>query len=352
MKAFLQIVALIVLMVSSAYATPSNPIRVGVSFGFTGPADRWSKFQRMGIELALEDLKADGLDVRIIYEDSESQPRRAVTNFRKLSDIDGVNGVIGDIFSYVTEPIIPLADEQRVLLVSPATPESFCTKSKGFFFSTATQVPLASEGYEYFLDAHPNVRKVALVYYQDPGWGYQYRDGWRRILNERGIRIVGEFESADFFPDFKSAILKLLKEKPDAFFVAHQPDTFIAASKQLKFDGELVFANNILEVPAGGKSLDSLNGIYFVDTLASDEFATRFQKKFNSIPLLEPYNGYEALRSTVKAMLEDPAAPQLALRRMSYEGISGTLDFTKSCAGNQSRWHLKQFRDGKILLVK
>lgn len=340
------------LMVSYVYATPPTPIRVGVSFGYTGPADRWSKFQRMGVELALEDLKADGVDVHIVYEDSESQPKKAVTNFRKLSDFDGVNGVIGDIFSFVTEPIIPLADKQRVLLVSPSTPESFCTKSEGFFFSTATQIRLASEAYEYFLDAHPNVHKVALVYFQDPGWGYQYRDGWRKVLNERGIRIVGEFESSEFFPDFKSAILKLLKDKPDAFFVAHQPDSFIAASRQLRFDGELVFANNILEVPAGGKSLDSLNGIYFVDTLASEEFTARFQKKFNSMPLLEPYNGYEALRSTVKAIIKNPAAPQLALRQMSYDGVSGTLDFTKSCAGNHSRWHLKQFRDGKILLVK
>lgn len=343
------------LMGNLAHAVPPTspvPIRVGVSFGFTGPADRWSKFQRMGIEIALEDLKTEGINVDIVYEDSESQPKKSVTNFSKLTTINKVNGIVGDIFSFVTEPLIPLADKQRVLLVSPATPESFCSKSGGFFFSTATQVSLASEGYGYFLDAHPNIRKVALVYFQDPGWGYQYRDGWRKLLNDRGIKIVGEFESSEFFPDFKSAILKLLKDKPDAFFIAHQPDSFIAASKQLRFNGELVFANNILEVPASGKSIDSLTGIYFVDTLASAEFADRFQKRFGLTPLLEPYNGYEALRSAVKAIIQNPIAPQEALRQMSYEGISGTLDFTKSCAGNQSRWHLKQFHDGKIVVVK
>lgn len=335
----------------AAFGAPAE-IRVGVVLGLTGPADRWSKFQRMGIELAAEDLRKEGSDIRLLFEDSRTQPSQSVLAFNKLLAVDRVDAVLGDIFSHVTEPLIPLAAQKKKLLISPATSESFCTRSNGYFFSTATQISRAAEGFEYFLQGNPNVRKVALVYFQDQGWGMQFRDGWRKLLKSRGIEITDEFESADYFPDFKTAVLKLLRNKPDAFFVAHESKSFIAATRQLGFHGSLVFANHILEIAAARSDLRELEGIYFVDTLAPESFARRFEERFGEPLLLEAYNGYEALRAFVKAKNANPDAPEAAFPQMKYEGISGPMDFSDSCAGNRSRWHLKRFTAGKIELIR
>lgn len=304
------------------------------------------------MELAADDLKKEGYDLQLIFEDSRSEPARGVGNFNKFLAMDHVNGVIGDIFSFVTEPLIGLSNKRKVLLVSPSTAESLCSSSTGYFFSTATQVSRAPTGYAAFLDLHPEVKKVALVYFQDPGWGYQYRDGWRKLLAERNIEVTGEFESAEMLPDFKTPILKLLQQKPDAFFVAHEPKNFIASARQNAFKGQLVFANNILEVPAGGTVTKDLDGVFFVDTLAKDDFARRFKEKFNEEVLLEPYNGYESLRLFVKAVTANPSNPEQAIPNMKYEGMSGMMDFTGTCSGNRSEWHLKKFEGGKIVLVR
>jgi ABC-type branched-subunit amino acid transport system substrate-binding protein len=132
------------------------------------------------------------------------------------------------------------------------------------------------------LDRHPEVKKVALVYFQDAGWGYQYRDAWRTLLSERQINIVGEFETAVLAPDFKTPLVKLIKDNLDAFFVAQDPTTFIPAAKKLRFSGQIVFVNNILEIPTAGGETKSLEGIYFVDTLPSTEFVKRFTARFTA----------------------------------------------------------------------
>jgi ABC-type branched-subunit amino acid transport system substrate-binding protein len=227
-----------------------------------------------------------------------------------------------------------------------------CSSKSKYFFTTASQVVRSAEGYGYFLDRHPEVKKVALVYFQDPGWGYQYRDTWRKLLSERGIKVTGEFETAEFSPDFKTPLVRLLRDKPDAFFVAQDPTTFIPASKQLGFRGSIVFANNILEIPASGADVKTLEGIYFVDTLASAAFEKKFTERFHERPLLEAYNGYEALRVLARAIAQQPDSPEAAVAKMKYDGISGLIDFSESCAGNKSRWHLKQFKEGQILLIK
>jgi ABC-type branched-subunit amino acid transport system substrate-binding protein len=344
----------VVLLTTSIVAHAQAPnVRIGVTLGFTGPADRWSKFQRMGIELAAEDLQKEGYEIELLFEDSQSKSRQSLSIFNKFVAVDHVNGILGDTFSFITEPLIPLADREKKLLVSPSASRILCSNNKSkYFFTTASQVARSSEGYGYFLDRHPEVKKVALVYFQDPGWGYQYRDAWRKLLSDRGIKVSGEFETGDFAPDFKTPLARLLRDKPDAFFVAQDPTTFIPASRQMGFEGKIVFANNILEAPASGTEVKALEGIYFVDTLASAAFEKRFVDRFNQAPLLEPYNGYEALRVLVTAIAQQPDSPELALPKIQYEGVSGMIDFSESCAGNKARWHLKQFKDGRISLIQ
>lgn len=183
----------------------------------------------MGIELAAEDLQKEGHKVDVLFEDSQSKPKQSLSIFKKFAAVDRVNGILGDTFSLITEPLIPLADREKKLLVSPSASHLLCATKSKYFFTTVSQVARSADGYGYFLDRHPEVKKVALVYFQDPGWGYQYRDAWRKVLSERRIEVSGEFETAEFAPDFKTPLVKLLRDKPDAFFVAHDPTTFVPA---------------------------------------------------------------------------------------------------------------------------
>ncbi len=83
----------VALLATSLVVHAQEPrVRVGVTLGFTGPADRWSKFQRMGIELAAEDLQKEGHKIDLIFEDSQSKPRQSLSIFNKFVAVDKVNG--------------------------------------------------------------------------------------------------------------------------------------------------------------------------------------------------------------------------------------------------------------------
>jgi hypothetical protein len=53
-----------------------------------------------------------------------------------------------------------------------------------------------------------------------------------------------------------------------------------------------------------------------------------------------------------RAIKQQPESPEAAVAKIKYDGISGSIDFSKSCSGNKSRWHLKQFKQGQILLIQ
>ena len=59
-----------------------------------------------------------------------------------------------------------------------------------------------------------------------------------------------------------------------------------------------------------------LKDVYFVDTLADENFVLRFTAKFRQPPLLEPYNGYEAGRSAVLALESNRSNPAAARKKL------------------------------------
>lgn len=295
---------------------------------------------KRGVELAAEESKG----VKLIWEDSGTSPAKAITAFRKLTEQDGVRVIIGDVFSFVTEPLIPLAESKGVLLVTPALPESFCRGDK--FFTTASQIPRSKEAFERYFDLKPEVKKISLINFGDPGWGQAYRTIWETIARERGLEIVSSFENLEFSIDLLSQIGVLLEKKPQAVLIAHNPHTTLKALRHYKFQGEIIFVNQLLEPfldPNFNRAV--AEGVYLVDTSATPEFNESFRRRFGAEPYLEAYTGYETLRAVVKAR-------GLSLKGLKYRGVSGEMDFSDSCAGNKANWLLKRIEDGRPELVE
>lgn len=327
-------------IVPSISISQDKEYKIGVILGMTGPASYWSKYQKMGVELAKKDLLKQGIKVKLVYEDSNTSPLKAVSAYNKLMQIDRVDAVLGDVFSHITEPLIPMAKKYKKLLITPSSNMSACQKDNDYFFSTASQVNYSSVAYAKFLKDRPSLKKLALVYFDAPAWGTIIADGWRKEAKKLGVEIVSEFNSQKFDEDFKLVLSKILKEKPDVLFVAHEPKSFLKAAKQFKYKGKIVFANNILEVMDGSdQEKELLKGVYYVDTFLSQSFKDLFKKEYNEHPILEPDSSYDALKLLV-ANIDNPK-----IQNSKYTGINGNYDFNGTCAGNDSDWVLKQFTD-------
>ncbi len=341
--------ALWVLAIGSPAA--AEPERIGVIFGLTGDAAKWSASMRRGIELAAAEEDAKGTPVRLLWEDSGTSPQKAVSAFRKLTEQDGVTVILGDVFTFVTEPLIPLAERTKTLLITPSLPETFCAQSKGHFFSTASQIPQSESAFRSYLTSKPDIRRVAIINFGDVGWGGAYRAVWEKLFKELGREVVSQRDNLDFTADALSIVGAVLEKKPQTVFVAHNPLTMLKALRHYKYAGDIVFVNQLLE-PFLDKGYDRsiAEGVYFVDTAGSPDFVDRYRKRFNEEPYLESYTGYETLRAALLA-IRMSGSPAANFKTIHYTGVSGELDFRTTCAGNRAPWHLKRIKHGAVRTI-
>ena len=70
--------------------------------------------------LAQEDLNTQGIDLEIIFEDSKTDAKEAVTVLNKLITADGVDMVIS-LFSATSVPLVPIANENKIPLMVSIT---------------------------------------------------------------------------------------------------------------------------------------------------------------------------------------------------------------------------------------
>ncbi len=330
-------------------AAETNKLKIGVISGLTGAAAKWSRFQNMGMELAKEELSRDGLDIELIFEDSSTSVPKALSAFYKLTDINKVDALVANDYSFVIAPLLPLAEKKGgVLIANSLSQEQHCRAAPSSFFSISTQIPLSRGAFERFFDLNPEVKRIATITFDDPEWGGVYRKIWETIANERGISIVDTFVSSDWQPDFKSILNRMISKNPDAILFAQEPEGIIKAAGQLQFKGKLLAVNNVLEMVAEHDAMrPELEGVFVVDPAIDVQFKEKFFTRFKKLPILEAYSGYEAVRSVVKASKENRNDLPAGMRKVRYEGAAGLVDFTAgSCIGNRGKWDLFRFDNG------
>ncbi len=139
--------------VVSCHGDGAEEIAVGVAFPLTGESEGLGGNMKKGVELAVEEINASallgGTDLRPIFEDTKGTPDGAVSAFRKLIDEYAVSVIIGPWSSSSTKETAPLANESKVVAISPtssASPDGI-TAPGDFIFRTALNVDkLVPEG--------------------------------------------------------------------------------------------------------------------------------------------------------------------------------------------------------------
>ena len=111
-------------------------VKIGVVLPLTGDAAVYGKAIQNGIELALEELNNNYPMLAPIYEDDRGNPNDSVNAISRLINLEKVPIIIGGAQSSTAEPVVPIINEKKVLLLSPCATKPSLTKDGGYFFST------------------------------------------------------------------------------------------------------------------------------------------------------------------------------------------------------------------------
>ena len=116
----------------------SGDILVGGYGSITGGQAAFGTSERMGFELAVEQLNAKGgvlgRKVRMQFEDSASKPEEASTVVTKLVKQDRVVAVLGEVASSNSLAAATICPPSKIPMISPASTNAKLTQQGDYIF--------------------------------------------------------------------------------------------------------------------------------------------------------------------------------------------------------------------------
>lgn len=107
-------------------------IKIGAILPLTGDGAKYGEEAKNGIELALEELKDS--KIKVFYEDDQGTSSGAVNAFNKLVASVKAPVIIGPMYSSTALAVAPLAEKNKVVILSPSASSPELTKAGDYFF--------------------------------------------------------------------------------------------------------------------------------------------------------------------------------------------------------------------------
>lgn len=327
----------------------TSDLKIGVVMGLTGSESLWSEYNLNAAKLAVEEVNkeggAGGRKLVLIVEDDKSDAKMGISALQKLTTIDGVDIVVGDVWSYTTNPMIPVAEGKKMTLISPTVMDTSVEGDSPYFFTLGHRIESQRAPMERFFALHPEVKKVYELCWND-AWGAAHSALFADIAAKRGITVVGKSCTADYNADYRTEVAKIKQANPDAIFMVSS-----LAERAVKALNENNIAAPVLTTSVIGQALrtgrtapEQLGNVWFTDWLPNEEFVRAYEAAYQNYPLAEAQNSYETIRTIAKAYDADSSNWLAGLASVKYIGVDGEIDFTSGSRIAVNRGEAKLYR--------
>ena len=332
--------AFFITMLFLAACTPqqqSEEIKIGAVLSLTGVAAFYGESSRNGIDLAVEEINTaggiNGKKITIVYEDDGTDGKRAVTATTKLIEIDKVDAIIGGTWDYSLEPMAPIADSAKLILINPSTGNTK-DNSRLSQYLFRTWPPIVSHVKAYAPVIKQEKIKHAVIFRAPGSWSDSYKENFEQIMKENGGELAADFVGTAFDGnDFATQVTKAKSLKPDAVFLAVGPIDTAHVVKKMKvqqFDAILLNAEgNFGEaLTRNAITTDDFAISYYIDMLPYDEeFVKKYTEKYGKEPGISSDAAYTAVKLLAQAYKEtgttDSEAVRQWLQNSSYFDANG-----------------------------
>jgi len=330
-------------LATSSYAQDSDDkLKIGLMFTLSGPAAVLGEHGRDGFLQAVEKLggKLGGMETEVIVIDDERKPDVAVNKAKELVERDGVDFVVGPIFSNILIAMMKPVTEGGAILISPnAGTSNFAGKecNKNFFVTS----------YQ-----NDQVHEVLGKYAQDKGYksmflmapNYQAgKDAIAGVKHSFKGDVVGEAYTPLGNMDFSAELAQIAAMQPDAVY-AFMPGgmgvNLVKQYRQAGLEGIPFLSAFTVDESTLPAQKDAAVGFFGgsnwapnMDNPANKEFVAGFEEKTGRVPATYAMQAYDAallIDSAVKAVggdLSDKDALIAAMEKADFESVRGDFSF-------------------------
>lgn len=343
-------------MMSAAFA--EEPLKIGVMLTLSGPPAVLGEHARDGILLAEKALdgKIGGREAELIVIDDEGKPDIAAQKARELVESQGVDFVIGPIFSNIMTAIAGPVTSGGAVLVSPnAGPSNFAGKECN---PDIFVVSYQNDQMPQVLAEHMNRENIASAYLLAPNYqaGKDSLNGFKSVFK-------GEVAGELFVPlgqlDFSGELAQIAAMQPQAVYAFMPGGMGVNLVKQWQQAGlssiPLMTAFTVDETTLPAQqdaALGMLGGSNWapdLDTPGNAGFVASYKAAYGRVPSLYAMGGYDSVMlidSAVKAAgTKDRDALRAALHAADFSSLRGDFAFSTNNFPVQDFYLTKAVKD-------
>jgi branched-chain amino acid transport system substrate-binding protein len=305
----------------NVFATGSGPagasvnsgkaIKVGVIEDLTGVASFCGVDEAKGMQLAVKQAKAQGINISLDVKDDASTAAQAVVDLHSLAD-SGVSAVLGSCDSAVNEALYPIANSLKI-------PEIMTTGDDPTFTATPYVFGAAINSTTYVANPVPilakqGVKTIATIYQSDvPSTVADYQT---QLAAEKkdGIKSLGAYPITSTTTDFAPEVSEVAALHPDAIaiLVIGSPNVTIATDLRQAGIKVPILGQVVMQTPFYIQDAKSAaNGSIFATDYApsfpfasSKAFTKAWQKSDGTTAFYASATGYDAAEYLIHG-LED-----------------------------------------------
>lgn len=330
-------------------AAAQDRVTLGIVTATSGPLAAPGRFQINGFNLAVDEVNgAGGVEVggrryrvELRTYDTRGNPAEGASAMQRLTTVDRVPVVLGELSSGVAAAIAPIAQDNEVpFIMTVPTGPNLTKQGNRFLFRVNAHNDMLSVALAEFIARQGWQPLSALAWNNDAGRGGV--DGMRRLLPQ-GFAMgyiayfnVGEVDFSAHITNIRNsnarAVLLLMDEEPGALAIAQMR----AANLPVQLVGTLAMGSDRFL-----QRLDAarLNGMVQYNSFPPNSaaprirnFSERYRARFNEEAHGFAAQSYDGLMVALAAMraagsVSDARRIRDALARIDHEGVTGRIRF-------------------------
>ncbi|PLV59867.1 ABC transporter substrate-binding protein [Thermotoga sp. KOL6] len=333
---------LIVLVVASLFSA----VKIGVILPMTGGISAFGRMVWEGIQIAHEEKPSVlGEKIELVLLDTRSEKTEAANAAARAIDKEKVLAIIGEVASAHSLAIAPLAEENKVPMISPASTNPLVTQGRKFVSRVCFIDPFQGAAMAVF--AYKNLGVKRVVVFTDVEQDYSV--GLTNFFINKFTALGGQvkrvyFKSGD--QDFSAQLSVAMAFNPDAIYVTgYYPEIALIArqARQLGFTGYILAgdgadAPELIEI--GGEAVEGLLfTTHYHPKAASNPVAQKFvevyREKYGKDPAALNALGYDAYMVLLDAIeragsFDTEKIAEEIRKTRNFEGATGIINIDEN----------------------
>ncbi|RKY12768.1 MAG: hypothetical protein DRP65_00160 [Planctomycetota bacterium] len=323
----------------------AKEIKIGVLMPLTGDAASIGVPAWNGIQLAIEQINSRRNSeeplLELVSEDTKALPAEGLSALQKLISIEKLKFVIGPLTSTVTLAVAPLAEQKKVVIISPGASAPKISESGDYIFRSEISEKLGGAIQATMAVNKLAYRRVACVYI-NTDYGAGLFGVFKKSFEQGGGSVVLSEAFDQGETDFRAIISKIKSEEVDAVFLVAIDEVinFVRQKKELGLVAQIyttpIFENK-LYLEKLGELAEGIVYVYYgtYNPESQDDrtisFVRAYESRFNSAPTYYSANAYDAAYMLYTALKESKyqlkTVKDALYNIKNFEGVSGTMSF-------------------------